>query len=81
LGSRFGNYELAAPGKNFIRRRTIRTPGALGLFQAAAGRVTVLSRQYTYPMEAFMGRLAIWQLKTSEHPVDQLSELTQLEFR
>ena len=42
-------------GRIVIRRRMIRTPGALGLFQAAAGKVTVLSRQYTYPMKAFMG--------------------------
>ena len=42
-------------GRMIIRRRTIRTPGALGLKQAAAGRVTVLSRQYTYPIKAFMG--------------------------
>ena len=42
-------------GRIVIRRRTIRTPGALSLLKAAAGRVTVLSRQYTYPMKAFMG--------------------------
>ncbi|VVT16515.1 hypothetical protein HOE425_331368 [Hoeflea sp. EC-HK425] len=42
-------------GRFVIGRRTIRTPGALGLLQAAAGRVTVLSRQYTYPKKAFMG--------------------------
>ena len=61
MGFQLGNCQSAAPGKMIIGRRTIRTPGALGPFWAAAGRVTVLSRQYTFPIDAFMGCATIWQ--------------------
>lgn len=65
-------------GRYFIGRRMICTPGAVDPHRAAAGRVTVLSRQYTFPMNAFMESVLIWQAQNTAAPAGPHSKSWQL---
>jgi len=64
-------------GRYFNRRRTIRTPGAVDPFWAAAGRVTVLSRQYTYPLMLLWGDVHSGKPKTRPHIIVEQTMVTK----